>query len=93
MQREGGLKDSDFTVKFKQSFAASETYATLYSLIGVSTAITFLIDNDSAISATNPEFQWDAILEGFPIGGAAGDRMVTTCKFMGNGDITVDTTP
>ena len=50
-----GMENSTFTGEFMMSYAASETYATLASLIG--TAITIVVNPTSAAdSATNPGF-------------------------------------
>ena len=50
-----GMENSTFTGEFMQSYAASETYATLASLIG--TQITVVVNPVSgANSATNPAF-------------------------------------
>jgi len=91
--REGGNTDNTLTIEFYQNMEAAKVYATLWPLIGVSTAIKIELDESEALSATNPEFQFNAILEGFPIGGAAGDVMMTSVTFQGNGAITLDTTP
>lgn len=52
----GGLESSSLTVSMYNSFAASETYATLKDLVG--TQVTVKIKpTDAATSATNPESQ------------------------------------
>jgi len=49
----GGLENSTLTVTLLNSFAVSETYATLKALVGVTTNVT-LKPTSSATSATNP---------------------------------------
>jgi len=49
----GGLENSTLTVSLMNSFAATETYATLYALVGTATTIT-LKPTSAATSATNP---------------------------------------
>jgi hypothetical protein len=63
----GGLENSTLTVTMYNSFAASETYATLKALVG--TQVTVKIKPTSAAtSATNPESTLTAAyLESLPI--------------------------
>ena len=63
----GGLESSTLTVSMYNSFAVSETYATLSALVG--TQVTVKIKPTSAAtSATNPESQLvGAYLESLPI--------------------------
>ena len=49
----GGLENSTLTVTMYNSFAASETYATLAALVGTSTTVT-IKPTSAATSATNP---------------------------------------
>jgi hypothetical protein len=49
----GGLENSTLTVSLLNSFAATETYATLAALVGTATTIT-LKPTSAATSATNP---------------------------------------
>lgn len=61
-----GLKNWTITVNFLQDYAAASVDATLFSLIG---AIAFPIKvrpTSAAISATNPEFQGNGVLESYP---------------------------
>ena len=63
----GGLENSTLTVSMYNSFAVSETYATLSALVG--TQVTVKIKpTDAATSATNPESTLTgAYLESLPI--------------------------
>ena len=63
----GGLENSTLTCTFYNSFAASETYATLKALVG--TQVTVKIKPTSAaVSATNPESTLTgSYLESLPI--------------------------
>ena len=49
----GGLENSTLTLTMYNSFAASETYATLAALVGTSTTVT-IKPTSAATSATNP---------------------------------------
>ena len=63
----GGLENSTQTCTFLNSFAASETYATLKTLVGVTTNVT-LKPTSAATSATNPlSTLTGAYLESLPI--------------------------
>ena len=63
----GGLENSTLTCTFLNSFAASETYATLKTLVGVTTNVT-LKPTSAATSATNPlSTLTGAYLESLPI--------------------------
>ena len=66
-----GLENSTLTLTMYNSFAASETYATLSALVGTSTTVT-IKPTDAATSATNPIFSLTGCyLETLPIVNAA----------------------
>lgn len=86
--RIGGLKDATFSVEFNQDFAASAPDVTLFALLGTSTAITFKATT-SANSATNPEYQFNALLESYePFGNSVGDKATTKASFRISGAVT-----
>jgi hypothetical protein len=63
----GGLQANEVTLTLYNSFAASETYATLSGLVGTSTNIT-VKPTSAATSATNPIFTiTGCYLESLPI--------------------------
>ena len=63
----GGLQANEVTLTMYNSFATTETYATLSSLVGTSTNIT-VKPTSAATSATNPIFTiTGAYLESLPI--------------------------
>lgn len=63
----GGLQANEVTLTLYNSFATSETYATLNALVGTTTNIT-VKPSSSATSATNPLFTiTGAYLESLPI--------------------------
>lgn len=63
----GGLQANEVTLTLYNSFASTETYATLSGLVGTSTNIT-LKPTSAATSATNPIFTiTGAYLESLPI--------------------------
>lgn len=62
-----GLKNWTLSVEFYQDFAAGSVDATLFPLIGAAAfPIRVRPVNASAISATNPEYQGNAVLESYP---------------------------
>jgi len=66
-----GLGDHELTVTLLMSYAASETYATLASLVGTATTVT-MKPTSSATSATNPIFTLTGTyLEALPVIDAA----------------------
>jgi hypothetical protein len=80
----GGLENSTLTVSMYNSFAVSETYATLKALVG--TQVTVKIKPTSAaVSATNPESTLTAsYLESLPItNGQLGSLDVIDIVFTG----------
>ena len=92
------LKNWSCRVRFKQDFAAAQVHATLEPLarLGTVTDIKLRPDKSDAISATNPEFQFQAIIQSFrPWGGTFGEVPETEAVLIpaGNSDVVVDTTP
>lgn len=86
--RLGGLLDWSLEVNFNQDFAASNVDATLFPLVGTSPAIV-LRGDAGVVSATNPEFQGNAVLESYaPLGGNVGDMAETPVTFPGDGTLT-----
>ena len=66
-----GLGDHELTVTLLMSYAASETYATLATLVGTATTVT-MKPTSSAASATNPIFTLTGTyLEALPVIDAA----------------------
>lgn len=66
-----GLGDHEFTVTLLMSYAATETYATLATLVGTATTVS-IKPTSSATSATNPSFVLTGTyLEALPVIDAA----------------------
>jgi len=62
-----GLGDHELTVELYMSYAASETYSTLASLVGSTTTVT-MKPTSGATSATNPSFTLTGTyLEALPV--------------------------
>lgn len=93
-KRLAGLADGSVEVEFVQDFAAGSVDETLRALVRAAPfAITYR-PTSGAISATNPELQFNAILTSYdPMSGAVGDLLMARASFAIDGDVTIDTTP
>ena len=84
-----GSKEEEFTVSFRQDFAAAEVDATLWPLYNDGTTVPFIIKPTSAaVSATNPSYSGDCNLyEYHPLDGELGDVSETQVTFVVTGGI------
>jgi len=84
-----GLKSWSLTVEFYQDFAAGEVEATLWPLVGAAAfAIEVRPNKTDGVSATNPDYEGNAVLETFPIiDGSHGDRAMITATFRAAGTL------
>ena len=84
-----GLKDWSAEVEFNQDYAASAVDATLFSLVGAAAFAVKFRPTSSAISATNPEYQGNAVLPSYePFGQSVGELATSTITLLGSGDLT-----
>ena len=87
-----GLVNNEVTLTMYASFAATETYATLFPLIGTKTVVT-LKPSSSADSVTNPKFVLtDCYLESLPVINASLGTLSTYDVVFQGGALTLDTT-
>jgi len=79
-----GLQNNEVTVTLYQSYAATETEATIYSLVGTTTTLV-LKPASGAVSATNPSYTLTgAYLETHtPIAASLGELSTVTLTFRG----------
>jgi hypothetical protein len=79
-----GLQNNEVTVTLYQSYAATETEATIYSLVGTTTTIV-LKPSSAAVGATNPSYTLTgAYLESHtPIAASLGELSTITLTFRG----------
>ena len=92
-ERIAGLVDNSVTLEFHQDFAAASVEATIYPLLGTVAAVRVQPVN-GAISATNPEYLFDALVsEWTPLNGAVGELATASVTWPISGQITKDTTP
>jgi len=91
--RTAGLVDNSVTLEFHQDFAASSVNATIYPLLGTEVAVKVQPVN-GAVSATNPEYQFNAVVsEWTALNGAVGELATASVTWPITGPIVVDTTP
>lgn len=89
-----GLLDVSCEVDFEQDFASGKVDATLFDLIGAAAFAVKVRADAGAIATTNPEFQFNAVLESYPpVSGAIGALAMATAVFRGTTVITRDVTP
>lgn len=70
-----GLKTGGAVVQFLQDYAASQVDVTLFALIGAAAFAFAWRPTAGAISATNPEYQTNMVLESYqPVGEGVGDQ-------------------
>lgn len=80
-----GLLDWSMDVVFRQDFAASKVDVTMFSLVGAAAFPVKLKATSAATSATNPDFQGNALLASYsPIGGTIGDVAAAPISLMGD---------
>lgn len=92
-ERIAGLVDNSVTLEFHQDFAAGDVEATIYPLLGTVAAIRIQPVN-GAVSATNPEYQFNALIsEWTPLNGAVGELATASVTWPISGQITKDVTP
>jgi hypothetical protein len=91
--RTAGLVDNSVTLEFHQDFAAGSVNATIYPLLGTEVAVKVQPVN-GAVSATNPEYQFNAIVsEWTALNGAVGELATASVTWPITGPVVVDTTP
>lgn len=91
--RTAGLVDNSVTLEFHQDFAAGSVNATIYPLLGTEVAVKVQPVN-GAVSATNPEYQFNAVIsEWTALNGAVGELATASVTWPITGPIVVDTTP
>ena len=73
--RIAGLGDHSFSASFHQDFATSNVEATIYPLLGTTTAVTVKATNTTT-TTTNPLYSFTVLVsEWAPISGAVGDLL------------------
>ena len=89
----GGLKQATCSITFRQDFASGKVHATLGTQVGETIAVALRAEN-TTISSTNPEYQFNAVVTGYsPVSGSIGNTLDTQVTLQVTGAITEDTTP
>jgi hypothetical protein len=80
----GGLQNVTCAIEFMQDFAATETEATLYPLVGTTTTVT-VRPGAQATSATNPLYTLSNtfLASHQPVAAAVGELAMTSVTFTG----------
>ena len=92
-ERIAGLVDNSVTLEFHQDFAAADVEATIYPLLGTVAAVRVQPVN-GAVSAQNPEYQFNALIsEWTPLNGAVGELSTASVTWPITGAIVKDVTP
>ena len=87
-RRVAGLKDSTVAIDFNQDFAAAAVEATLYPLVGSTTAVV-VKPNGTAASSTNPSYTFNALItEWMPLDAQVGELATASVTFPVDGTIT-----
>jgi hypothetical protein len=78
-----GLEDGALVVEFYQDYADSKVDATLFPLVGAAAFACKVRADSGAIAATNPEYQFDAQLDGgySPITATHGQMSTVSVTF------------
>jgi hypothetical protein len=77
------LQNNSIEVELYQSYAASETEATIFGLVGIQTTIVVKAF-DTTVSATNPSYTMTGYLESHtPINASLGELSTVTLTFTG----------
>ena len=89
-----GLLNWSLSLEFNDDLAASDVDVTLYNAFKgrVAVPIAWRADNDT-ISATNPELQFNSLVNEYNIGGSVGALATKSVNWQVDGDVTRDTTP
>lgn len=88
-QRIAGLKDWSVDIEFNQDFAAATVDATLFPLVGAAAFPIEIRPDAGAVSATNPKYTGNALLESYPpISGSVGELATVSITLQGDGDLT-----
>ena len=80
----GGLQNNTITIEFMQDFAAAETEATIFPLVGQQTSVT-VRPSSAATSATNPLYTVSGtfLSSHTPVSATVGELAMTSLTFTG----------
>jgi hypothetical protein len=86
--RIGGLKDASVSLDFHQDFGAGAVDALLFPLLGSTVAVK-IAPTTGTVTATNPEYQFTALVTQYqPFAGAVGDLATLSVTWPVSGEVT-----
>lgn len=89
----GGQKSGTVSINLMDDMASSSVDATVWSAFNTGTAVSFATKpTSSAISATNPEYQFNILPTQWNVGGALNELAMKQLTYPITGAITRDTT-
>jgi hypothetical protein len=91
--RIGGLKDASVSLDFHQDFGAGAIDAILFPLMGSTVAVK-IAPTSGTVTATNPEYRFDALVTQYqPFAGAVGDLATLSITWPVSGEVVRGTAP
>jgi hypothetical protein len=91
--RIGGLKDASVSLDFHQDFGAGAVDALLFPLMGSTVAVK-IAPTSGTVTATNPEYRFDALVTQYqPFAGAIGDLATLSITWPVSGEVVRGTAP
>ena len=79
----GGLQNNSIEIALMQDYAASQTEATIYPLVGTTTTVV-IKPTSAAVGAANPSYTVTAYLASHtPVAGGVGELAMTTLTLTG----------
>jgi hypothetical protein len=91
--RIGGLKDASVSLDFHQDFGAGSVDALLFPLMGSTVAVK-IAPTSGTVTATNPEYRFDALVTQYqPFAGAVGDLATLSITWPVSGEVLRGTAP
>jgi hypothetical protein len=91
--RIGGLRDASVSLDFHQDFGAGSIDALLFPLMGSTVAVA-IAPTSGTVTATNPEYRFDALVTQYqPFAGAVGDLATLSITWPVSGEVVRGTAP
>lgn len=91
--RIGGLKDASVSLDFHQDFGAGAVDSILFPLMGSTVAVK-IAPTSGTVTATNPEYRFDALVTQYqPFAGAVGDLATLSVTWPVSGEVVRGTAP
>lgn len=93
-ERKAGLSDGSVSIEFFQDYATSAVDDTISALAGGAPTAVTVKSNSAAISASNPEWQFSALISDWtPLSAAVGETAMASVTWPISGIVTRDITP